>query len=112
MNEIFISMCNKFVVNEDDIVLIMKSYNIFEEIRFKDIRDFQFRKELDMLNNIQAVEDDSSLKIIPYEEIKLVLSKVADDKCKINFVPMVYQQKQIADKIKLLIYDISKNNIT
>ena len=40
MNEIFISMCNKFVVNEDDIVLIMKSYNIFEEIRFKDIRDF------------------------------------------------------------------------
>jgi hypothetical protein len=28
----------------------MKSYNIFEEIKFKDIRDFQFRKELDMMN--------------------------------------------------------------
>jgi hypothetical protein len=40
MNEIFISMCNKVVVNNDDTVLIMKSYNIFEEIKFKDIRDF------------------------------------------------------------------------
>jgi hypothetical protein len=60
MNEIFTSMCNKFVVNNDDIVLIMKSYNIFEEIKFKDIKDFQFRKELDIMNNIQIVEDDSS----------------------------------------------------
>jgi hypothetical protein len=59
MNEIFTSMCNKFVVNNDDIVLIMKSYNIFEEIKFKDIKDFQFRKELDIMNNIQIVEDDS-----------------------------------------------------
>lgn len=50
MNEIFISMCDKFVVNDNDIVLIMKSYNIFEEIKFKDVRDFQFRKELDMMN--------------------------------------------------------------
>ena len=60
MNEIFTSMCNKFVVNNDDIVLIMKSYNIFEEIKFKDIKDFQFRKELDIMKNIQIVEDDSS----------------------------------------------------
>jgi hypothetical protein len=60
MNEIFTSMCNKFVVNNDDIVLIMKSYNIFEEIKFKDIKDFQFRKELDIMNNIQIVEDESS----------------------------------------------------
>lgn len=50
MNEIFISMCDKFVVNNEDTVLIMKSYNIFEEIKFKDIRDFQFSKELEMMN--------------------------------------------------------------
>lgn len=50
MNEIFISMCDKFVVNNDDTVLIMKSYNIFEEIKFRDIRDFQFRKELEIMN--------------------------------------------------------------
>ncbi len=28
----------------------------------------------------------------PYIEIKIVLSKAADDKCRINFVPIVYQE--------------------
>jgi hypothetical protein len=62
------------------------------DIQFNHIRDYQFA------NDFKVDDDDKDQKTnlfkdekYPFAPIKLTLCKVNDDKCKINFVPIIYQ---------------------
>lgn len=91
MVRIFQSMCDEVIVKADDHVLVMKHHKHVDLIKFSEIREYQFAEESndDSLDEPNKFKDD----IAPYRHMKLTLCKAADDKCQINFVPIIYQEK-------------------
>lgn len=92
MVRIFQSMCDEEIVKADDDVLLMKHQKQVVKIKFGEIREYQFAEESndDNLDEPNKFKDD----VAPYRHMKLTLCKAADDKCQINFVPIIYQEKQ------------------
>ena len=88
----------------------MKNSRNLEPIKFEDIRNYQFAVELSMDQN-----NEDKIKFLndPYQyiDMKLTICKAADDKCKINFLPMIYQEKQQTLSNVIMVFDITKNKI-
>lgn len=114
MITIFQSMCRQHILYEQDSVLILKNMRHLEEIRFDQVRNYQFAEEDSQLN-ADGMEEEQRNKFIgkpyPHIDVKLTMCKPADQ-CKINFVPIIYQEKQQVRFNSIMVFDIQQNNFT
>lgn len=114
MISIFQSMCQKHILYKEDEVLILKNMQHLESIRFDELRNYQFAEEDSQQNN-DGVDDADRNKFIgrpyPYIELKLTMCK-PNDQCKINFVPVIYQEKQQVKFNSIMVFDIVENKFS
>lgn len=115
MIKIFQSMCTEHILYEDSKVLILKNMQHLEEIQFNQVRNYQFAEEDSQLNN-DGMDEEKRNKFIdnedyPYIELKLTMCKPADQ-CKVNFVPVIYQEKQQVRFNSIMVFDIMQNNFS
>jgi len=78
------------VLRTNDSVYILKSFDQFDKINYKDIKDYQFGKNQlveieDGLNNDDRSDDH-------YKVLKLTFCREPHEKTWINFVPLLYQE--------------------
>lgn len=81
MQTLFQSQGHIDVIKPTDLVHVMKSHDCIEEIRFIDIKNYQF-------SNIST--DPSNSDPNSFRQIRIACSRISDDTSMINFVPMVY----------------------
>ena len=79
---------NVDVLKYNDVVYILKSYNQFEKVVFKDIN---------------KGEETVSLK--------LSFCREPHEKSRVNYIPFIYQESSNLENNKFMVYDMVKNRI-
>ena len=92
-------------------MFILKTFEHFEKIQVKDIRDYQFYQpppinKNTVLDEVVDEEEDKTFK--EYKELKLTFCREPNESTKINYVPLIYQESQNLENNKFMIYDINK----
>ena len=106
MRRILESGASVDILKQHETVYILKSFQWLEEIQLKSIRDYQFRKTLD-LNNPKDVEEE----MYEYREIKVSVCRDSNQESMVNFIPFIYQESNNIENNKFIVFDIIKNQL-
>lgn len=99
------------VINENEEVLIIKSFNDFSTIKFIDIQEYQISSDDSLKNDDEFSEDDT--ETTKYQNIELTVPSIGceNDKFLLNFIPFIYQERNSSEN-KFILFDITKSEAT
>lgn len=116
MEQIFSSNGRREIVGSEEKVLLIKSYDKFEFIKFNEIKEYQFVKEepKEKLENDQMYQTKQKSSSVShgYKEMYLTFTKVLPDAhFKMDYVPFIYQERANNNFNKLIVFDIYNNSL-